>query len=138
MIRVETLAIKRIALRMLASCELSFSSGSKGASIETPVRSISIGCVFFGINRSISRTCFGQRTLGRQGGGKFSQLFDRRQLAVEKEISDFLEVRLLRHLVNVVAAIHQAGVGIDPADFCFAGDHAGKSWAVGWFGFEYS
>ena len=60
MIRVETCAIKRIALRMLASCELSFRSGSKGASMETPVRSISIGCVFFGNSRSMSITCFGR------------------------------------------------------------------------------
>ncbi len=46
MISVETCAIRRVALRMLASCELSFRSGSKGASMETPVRSISIGWVF--------------------------------------------------------------------------------------------
>ena len=39
-----------------------------------------------------------------------------RQFAVQAEVSDFLEVRLLRHLVNVVAAIHQARIRIDPAD----------------------
>ena len=121
---------------MLASCELSFSSGSKGASIETPVRNISIGCVFFGISRSISSTCLGSGALLRDFGLKLLELAHVRQFAVEKKISDFLEARFLRHLVNVVAAIHQAGIGIDPADFCFAGDHAGKSGAVGWFVFS--
>src|SRR5438309_598051 len=55
----ETFAINRIDLRMLAACEWSFSSGSNAPSIDTPVRSMSIGCACFGINRSASSTCFG-------------------------------------------------------------------------------
>ena len=35
-------------------------SGSKAPSIETPVRSMSIGCVFFGMSRIASITCFRQ------------------------------------------------------------------------------
>ena len=58
-----------------------------------------------------------------------------RQLVMKQQIRDLFEVRLLGHLVNVVAAIHQPGIGIDPADGGFPGDHAGKSWAVSWFCF---
>jgi hypothetical protein len=57
------------------------------------------------------------------------------QLAVEKEISDLLKARFLSHFVNVVAAIHQAGIGIDPANFGFAGDHSGEAGAVWRFSF---
>src|SRR5438093_11820230 len=61
------------------------------------------------------------------------KLFHIRQLAVKQEISDFLEACSLRHLMNVVAAIHQSGIWIDPADRGFAGDHARQTRAVLWF-----
>ena len=136
MISVETLAIKRIALRMLAACELSFNSGSKGASIETPVRSISMGCVFFGIRRSTSSTSLGKGRALAMSRFKLLELAHVRQFTVEKEISDLLETGFLRHLMNVVTAIHQTGIGIDPADLCFAGDNPGEARAVGWFIFS--
>ena len=46
-------AVSRIALRVVASRELSAASGSKADSAETPVRSTSIGVVFLGSWRSM-------------------------------------------------------------------------------------
>src|SRR5262249_52009603 len=46
-------------LRMLASCELSLRSLSNALNIETPVRNMSIGWVFFGKSCSICSTSFG-------------------------------------------------------------------------------
>ncbi len=121
---------------MLASCELSFSSGSKGAEHRNAGAQHIHRMRLLRHQPQHLQDLLRKRTLGGESAGKFFPLLDRRQLAVEEKVSDFLEVRFLRHLVNVVAAIHQAGVGIDPADFRFAGDHAGKSWAVGGFGFS--
>ena len=66
---------------------------------------------------------------------KLDKLLAIGQFAIEQQISDFLKTRLLRHFVNVVAAIHQPGIGIDPADRRFARDHASQARAVLWFGF---
>src|SRR5438552_11655973 len=63
------------------------------------------------------------------------ELFDVGQLAVEQQVSDFLEAGPLRHFMNVVAAIHQPGIRIDPADRRFARDYTGQAGAVLWFGF---
>ena len=35
--------------------------------------------------------------------------------------------------MNVIAAIHQTRVRIDPANLCFAGDHTGQTRTVSWF-----
>ena len=55
---------------------------------------------------------------------KLYQLFPVGQLAVEQEVSDFFETRLLRHIMNVVAAVHQPRSGVDPANGRLARDHA--------------
>ena len=55
---------------------------------------------------------------------EFLQLLSVRQFAVQEQISDFLERRLVAHFVNVIAAVHQARVRIDPANLRFARDHA--------------
>ena len=47
-----------------------------------------------------------QRTLGRNLLLKFVELLAVRQLAVQQQVSDFLERRFGAHFVNVVAAIH--------------------------------
>src|SRR5437867_13339365 len=60
------------------------------------------------------------------------KLFHVWQLAVEQKIGDFLKACPLRHFMNVVAAIHQSGIWIDPADRSFAGDHARQTRAVFW------
>ncbi len=46
------------------------------------------------------------------------------QLAIEKQIGDFLKRRLVAHFMNVVAAVHEARVRIDPANLRFARNHA--------------
>ena len=56
---------------------------------------------------------------------EIGQLLPIGQLAVQQQVRDLLETRLLRHFMNVVTAIHQPGIWIDPADRGFAGDHAG-------------
>src|SRR5438093_11609273 len=68
--------------------------------------------------------------------GKLRNLFHIRQLAVEQKIGDFLKACPLRHLMNVITAIHQSGIWIDPADRGFAGDHARQTRAVLWFVFS--
>src|SRR5882724_7856050 len=75
----------------------------------------------------------GQLALRRNLFPKLSKLFHVRQLAVKQEVSHLLEACLLRQLMDVVAAIHQSGIWIDPADRGFAGDHAGQARAVLWF-----
>src|SRR5437667_37157 len=52
-IKVETRAIRRIDLRMFAACELSLNSLSNMLNIDTPVRSMSIGCESRGNSRNI-------------------------------------------------------------------------------------
>jgi hypothetical protein len=78
----------------------------------------------------------GQGALRGERFRKFRQLLCGRQLAIQKQIGDFLEVRLLRHLVDVVTAVHQPRVWVDPANFRFAGDHPGQARAVAWFCFS--
>ena len=63
-----------------------------------------------------------QRPRGSDLHSKALEFSHGRQLTVQEEAGDFLEAGLVRHLVNVVAAIHQAGIGVDPADFGFAGE----------------
>src|SRR6266567_7101978 len=77
----------------------------------------------------------GQRTLRGNLLGKLGQLFSVRQLAIEQQVSDFLKTRLLRHFMNVVAAIHEPGIGIDPADRRFACNPPSQTGTVLWFGF---
>ena len=72
----------------------------------------------------------GQVPFRRNLLSELRKLFHVRQLSVEQQVSDFLKAGLLRHFVNVVAAIHQPGIGIDPADRRFARDHARQAWAV--------
>ena len=55
---------------------------------------------------------------------KLHQLFAIRQLAIEQQVSDFFKARLPRHVVNVVAAVHQPGIWIDPANCRFTRNHA--------------
>ena len=76
-----------------------------------------------------------QFPLRRDLAREFAELFLAGQLAVKQQERDFFEAGLLRHFVNVVAAIHQPGVGIDAANFCFARDHAGQAGTVCWFCF---
>ena len=76
-----------------------------------------------------------QRTLGRNLLLEFVQLFAVWQFAVEQQIRDFFEGRFVAHFVNVVAAIHEPGVRIDPANGGFACDHAGEPRAILWFCF---
>src|SRR4030095_2987792 len=71
-------------------------------------------------------------------GGNLTELLHVRQVAIKQEIRDLLEASFLRHLVDIVAAIHQAGVRIDPADLRLACDHAGEARTVSWFGFFFS
>src|SRR5207248_11208654 len=52
-----------------------------------------------------------------------------------QKIRYLLEARFLRHLVDVVAAIHHARVRIDPADLRLPRDHSGEARAVSRFGF---
>src|SRR6266487_2760795 len=73
-----------------------------------------------------------QLALSRNLLGESVELFDVGQIAVEQQVSDFLETGPLRHFMNVVAAIHQPGIRIDPADRGLACDHASQAWAVGW------
>src|SRR6266545_5578520 len=77
-----------------------------------------------------------QRTVRGELLPKLRQLFGAGQLAVEQQVSDFLITCLLRHFMNVVAAIHQPGIRIDPADRRFAGDDARQAGTVLWFGFS--
>jgi hypothetical protein len=77
-----------------------------------------------------------QRAVRGECFRKFRQFLRRRQLAVQQQVGDLLEVRLLRHLMDVVAAVHQARVWVDPANFRFAGDHPGQARAVAWFCFS--
>ena len=77
-----------------------------------------------------------QRALSRNLLPEFIQLFAVRQLAVEQQVSDFFERRFVAHFVNVVAAIHQPRIRIDPTDRRFARDHAGQPGAVFWFCFR--
>ena len=67
---------------------------------------------------------------------EFLQLLAVGQFAVQQQISDFLERGLVAHLVNVIAAVHQPGVRIDPANGRFACNHAGEPGTVFWFGFS--
>src|SRR6266480_3813099 len=67
---------------------------------------------------------------------EIGQLLPIGQLAVQQQVRDLLETRLLRHIMNVVTAIHQPGIWIDPADRGFAGDHARQARAVLWFVFS--
>src|ERR1700682_5519815 len=76
-----------------------------------------------------------QWSLARNLARKFSELLETRQLAVQQQVGDFLEAGLLRHFVNVVAAIHQTRVRVDPADLRLARDHSGQTGTVGWFCF---
>src|SRR6266498_3094337 len=76
-----------------------------------------------------------QIALRRNLSGKLRKPFHIRQLAVEQKISDFLKACPLRHFMKVVAAIHQSGIWIDPADRGFAGDNARQTLAVLWFAF---
>src|SRR5207245_11358397 len=75
-----------------------------------------------------------QCTLSRNLFRESVELFDVGQLAVEQQVSDFLEAGPLRHFMNVVAPIHQPGIWIDPADRRFARDYAGQAGAVLCFG----
>jgi hypothetical protein len=96
---------------------------SNALNIETPVRSMSMGCVSLGRSRSISVTGPGNSRSLATCCCEFLQLLRVRQLSIEQQISDLLESGLLGHPMNVVAPIHQPGSGIDPADRRLTGDY---------------
>jgi hypothetical protein len=64
---------------------------------------------------------------------KLDQLFPIGELAIEQQVRDLFKTSLLRHVMNIVAPIHQTGVGIDPANRSFAGNNSGQPRAVFWF-----
>ena len=82
---------------------------------------------------------FGHRTRQRALGGnllcELDQLFAIGQLAVKQQVSDFLKAGLVRHLMNVIAAIHQPSIRIDPADCRFPSNYTCQPGAIIWFGF---
>src|SRR4030095_14460754 len=123
-IKVETRAIRRIDLRMFALCELSLRSLSKALSIDTPVRSMSIGCVWLGRSRSIAVNGRGSARSAGIFCVNSTNCFPFGQLTVEQQVSDFFKTRLLRHVMNVVATVHQPRIGIDPTNGRLACDHA--------------
>jgi hypothetical protein len=67
---------------------------------------------------------------------ELDQLFPIGQLAVQQQICDFFKTRLLRHFMNVVTAVHQPGIWIDPTDCCFASDDPRQTRTVSWCSFS--
>ena len=74
-----------------------------------------------------------QASLSGEIAFELAELLHTRQLTVQEQPCHFLEARLFRKLVNVVSAVEQARIGMDPADGRFAGDNAREPRAVGLF-----
>ena len=67
--------------------------------------------------------------------GKLAQLLGIGQFALKQKIRNLFEARFFRYFVNVVTAISEARVRIDPADFGLSCDHTGEAWTVIRLGF---
>ena len=78
-----------------------------------------------------------QCSSGCQFAANGSELGHRRQFATQQQPHDFFETRVRGEIVNVIAAIEQSRVRIDPADGSFAGNHAFEARTIGRFGFAW-
>src|SRR5438067_406529 len=78
----------------------------------------------------------GQSAFGRYLLRKMAELFEIWQFAIEQKVCDLFETTFFRHVVDVVASIHQPRIRIDPANLGFTGDDSGQARAVSWFCFS--
>ena len=103
----------RTPLRMVAARDVSAVSGSNAASADTAVRSTSIGwarCT----SRMTSSTSAGSVRAAFSSPSNVAELRGGRQLAVDQQVCRLLEARILREVVDRIAAIAQlSGLAVD-------------------------
>ena len=106
---------------------MSRASGSYRLSMETAVRSTSIGTALGTVPRK-SSTCCGNRPIRGQFGLQRIQLALPRQASIPQQVNDFLKSGVIGQSMDVVSAIAEnAGVSVDITDLRLSGDNAFKA-----------